>query len=110
MTKVEETLTPQQNEKGKYGYVNPQGKTVIPFEYDDIFVNDINEKVFSTVVKHRKPCNGFLFEYGKRGLLEIAGKKVKKVLDCKYDHVRITEDNGKYKIETADWRTECFWK
>lgn len=72
-----QTLTPQQNKKSKWGYVNEAGKAVIKHKYD-------NARAFSDGL-------AAVNKGGYWGLINEAGKEV---LKCKYNEVRYFSEEG----------------
>jgi hypothetical protein len=83
MKHIKENPTPQQNEAGRYGYINADNEIVIPFEYDDIFVYDYTEKIFFRVEKD-----------GKFGIIDVTGKLI---LPVEYETI-----GASYYIDSND--------
>ena len=123
----------QQNEEGKYGYANPQGEVIIPFEYDVMWEwYEKEHKAFFVVKKNKKygvvdsdgkailpfeydwicrcvrnTSNTKFLEIKKEGKLGLANEELKILLDCKYDDICVSKtDNGKIQIDVTNWHID----
>ena len=72
----------QQNETGKYGLIDSDGKVIIPFEYDSLGYYSEKGRTLVPVEKNKK-----------EGVFDMNGKVI---LPCEYDEIEIdTDENHK---------------
>ena len=68
-----QTLTPQQNSKGKWGYVNEKGKAVIKYKYDAAQEFSEDLAVVATIVRYDYTYGKYIY---KCGYIDKTGKVI----------------------------------